>query len=190
MRNISGVSITVLAMLAACTGQSTTRAIDAYYDVRGLFVSQAVRLQGAEFEKRALIDGKEETATVDFDSLEWTKELSMFINMDINKTALVGAYEMQSTPTSDGNLIRYSKKPGSDAGVQWIELMQNAKGQVVSFSGFFREENALYETQRELHADFAVSDGMPVMVTYSISGYQKILLKDTVTYTVSAGIRK
>ena len=50
---------------------------------------------------------------------------------------------------------------------------------------FFREENALYNTSRTLTLLFDDSSGSPLLSGYQLSGSQKMILSDTVNFSVS-----
>jgi len=186
MRNIVIGSLMLGLALSSCESSSSAKKISAYFDVAELFLSQAKLIKNVSFEKSASIDSLTETKTLKFDSLEWTKELSMFINMDINKAVLVGAFSEEKTNSSDGSSVLYKKKPEVESGVQWMKLDYDSQGNVVAFSGRFEEENALYQNSRELSATFATQNGMSTLESYSIRGFQKILMKDTVNYQIEA----
>ncbi|WP_416867906.1 MAG: hypothetical protein ACMVP2_12300 [Imperialibacter sp.] len=186
MRNIVIGSLMLGLALSSCESSSSAKKISNYFDVAELFLSQAKLIKNVSFEKSASIDSLIETKTLKFDSLEWTKELSMFINMDINKAVLVGAFSEEKTNSSDGSSVLYKKKPEVESGVQWMKLDYDSQGNVVAFSGRFEEENALYQNSRELSATFATQNGMSTLESYSIRGFQKILMKDTVNYQIEA----
>ncbi len=180
------LSFFVLIAIFSCTQQSAKREINAYFDIDSLFMEQTYLLAGVPFSKSAVIDGKSETGHVTFDTTAWQKELAMYIGLDINKAALVGAYESSEEVTPAGKSVSYQLKQANDAGVQWIQLNQNKDGLVTGLEALFREENALYQNQRKLSATFNIENGKSVLQTYRIEGYQKILLKDTVNYTIVA----
>ncbi len=186
-KTICGILLLSLS-LGGCDSSSSGNKVSAYFDVAGLFAEQAKMMENIPFRKTASIDKQTEEKTLSFDSLEWTKELSMFINMDINKAVLVGAYEQESIPENKGSTIAYTKKSTIDAGVQSLKIALDNEGKVVGFYGLFEEENALYQNKRELSASFTVKNGKSHLASYTISGYQKILMKDTVNYQVSAQI--
>lgn len=185
-RHIKGLAIVGCIFLSACGQSSARKEISAYYKIDSLFNSQIHELAGVPFSKAAIIDGKSENALVTFDTTAWKKELSMFAGLDINKAALVGAYEVTEETTSTGRSVSYNLKGPGDAGVQWIRLEQNAAGKVVKMEALFREENALYQNQRKLSANFGVVDGKSVLHAYRVEGFQKILMKDTVNYKIEA----
>lgn len=188
MKNTIAVFLLLTVFIGGCESSLSERKIRTYYDIEGLFRAQAKLLQGKTIVKAASIDDAKEEKQLKFDSTSWTKELSMFVGMDINKTALVGAFEEGQSSTGNGQIITYTKKEGAETGVQWIKLEQDESGNVVAFSGEFEEQNALYQNQRELFATFSVNNGASTISSYRITGYQKILMKDTVNYHIEAAI--
>ena len=171
---------------SACDRQAERKMITEYYDIDSLFLSQPPLLKDLAFTKSANIDDKAESSTVKFDTTGWKKELAMFLAMDINKAALVGAYEKSETPTAIGKNISYKLKPGEDSGVKWIQLEQDSTGNVFLFKALFEEDNALYQNRRELTARFEVTEKRSVLNSYKVEGYQKIIMKDTVKYSIEA----
>lgn len=188
MRNTFAGFLLLTVFLGGCESSLSERKITAYYDIEGLFREQARLLQDKPILKAASIDDAREEKQLKFDSTSWAKELSMFVGMDINKTALVGAFEEGKSSAGNGQTITYTKKEGAETGVQWIKLEQDGSGNVVAFSGAFEEQNALYQNQRELFATFNVNKGISTISSYRITGYQKILMKDTVNYHIEATI--
>jgi hypothetical protein len=173
-----------LAMAGCSGGTENEDKIKTYFDVQSLFVGQPTLLRNLTFTKKANIDGQSEEKAVSFDSLGWAKELAMFANMDINKAVYVGAYEIEETKTEKGKEISYKRKPGTVSGVVWITVEFDKQGNPLRFSGLFQEQNALYQNERKLSADFALNNGKAVLSSYTIKGYQKILMKDTVQYKI------
>jgi len=172
-------------VLTGCSGDAEDEdKIKAYYDVQSLFVGQPTLLRNSTFTKKANIDGQSEEKTVAFDSLGWSKELAMFANMDINKAAYVGAYDIEETNAEKGKVISYKRKAGTVSGVVWITVEFDQQNNPLRFSGLFQEQNALYQNERKLSADFAIHNGRAVLSNYTIKGYQKILMKDTVQYKI------
>ncbi len=68
-----------------------------FFDLSNYFQKEQVRLSAlrSSFTKKATVNGKEETKV--FESLDFEKELAMFIDSDINKVAWLDKYEVDST---------------------------------------------------------------------------------------------
>lgn len=188
MRNGFLVFLVMWFSISACDQQAERKVINEYYDIDSLFLSQPPFLKDFSFTKSANIDDKAESSTVTFDTTGWKKELSMFLAMDINKAALVGLYEKSETTTEFGKNISYKLKPGEEGGVKWILLEQDSTGNVYLFKALFQEDNALYQNRRELTARFEIAEDQSVLSSYKVDGYQKIIMKDTVNYTIEASL--
>lgn len=186
MRNGLVVFLLMWFSTSACNRQAERKVIKEYYDIDSLFLSQPPLLRDLSFIKSANIDDKTESSTVKFDTTGWKKELSMFLAMDINKAALVGAYEKSETATELGKNVSYNLKSGEEGGIKWIQLEQDSSGNVYLFKALFQEDNALYQNRRELTARFEVAEDQSVLSSYKVDGYQKIIMKDTVNYTIEA----
>lgn len=74
-----------------------------FFDLSNYFQEEQERLSKltSSFTKKATVNGKEETKT--FETLDFTKELAMFMDSDINKIAWLDKYEADSTLV-DGQL--------------------------------------------------------------------------------------
>jgi len=187
MKYVTWAIVPFCWLLTACSGQSTEEdKIKVYYDVQSLFSEQSNLLRNFAFIKKANIDGQSEEKTVSFDSLGWSKELAMFANMDINKGAYIGAYEIREDVTKTGKILVYERKPDAASEIDWVEVELDSEGLPLRFSGLFQEKNVLYQNKRKLSAEFVIENGRPLVSSYTIKGYQKILLKDTVRYQIES----
>jgi hypothetical protein len=100
-----------LLLLTAC--QMRENAISGgpkpFFDLKGYMNAQIEDLNARQpaLEKRIQVDGQKETQQ--FDSLDYAKELSMFLRSDINRKAWFDKYTADST-LQNGNLqsIRYT----------------------------------------------------------------------------------
>lgn len=106
----------VLAV-AACSRDGEKPAVripDAFFDLKGYMAGEIERLSENQPEvlKRIAIDGRSEEKK--FDSLDYRKELDIFSRSDINKTAWLDKYQIDST-FQDGQLrqVTYTSKDKS-----------------------------------------------------------------------------
>lgn len=109
--------LALLLALTACSGGSEEPAVripDAFFDLKGYMEEEARRLSEEQPEalKRIAIDGRSEEKT--FDSLDYKKELDIFSRSDINKTAWLDKYQVDSM-YRDGRLrqVTYTSKDKS-----------------------------------------------------------------------------
>lgn len=185
----------LLLLLGACNGSDNAevRANPAnrkpgYFDVKGFLDSQIAQLNRRQpaLEKRVrLRDGAEETTRVT--KTDWSKELQIFYQADINKPALRGAYAVaESAP--HGNAAgqgqrAYVRKPGVEAPVEQLTINTMAgapKDQVEDLTAVIKQDNPLFYAEKKLR--LRSRNGM--VAEYEVQGVQKLVMFDTVRYSV------
>lgn len=76
---------------------------DAFFDMKAYFAAEIKSLsQRRNITKTTQINGQEETHT--FDTLDFSRELAVFVESDINRIAWLDQYEVDSTLTAQGAL--------------------------------------------------------------------------------------
>jgi hypothetical protein len=180
--------LALLSLLAACgttDDEATMRANPAnrkpgYFDVKKYLDAQVTRLnqlQPAVEKQVQLRNGRTETTRVA--KTDWSKELQIFYQADINKPALRGVY---STATV-GNQQQYTRKPGSDAPVASLAIgpAANQPKQVPeTLAAVIQQDNALFYSEKKLR--LSVRNGQ--LAEYEVRGVQKLAFFDTVRYSV------
>ncbi|QNH62387.1 hypothetical protein [Hymenobacter sediminicola] len=182
-----------LLLLAACGPEEATvrpnpanRKPD-YFDVKGLLDGQVARLnqQQPVVEKQVqLRNGTTDTTRVT--KTDWSKELQIFYQADINKPALRGAYSKSvsaSYNTPDG-VSTYKLKPSTEAPVALLVIGNAAATATASptqeLAAVIRQDNPLFYSQKRLR--LSILNGQ--LAEYSVQGVQKLVLFDTVRYSV------
>lgn len=183
----------VLLALAACgPGEdATVRPVPAnrkpnYFDVKGFLDGQVAELnrQQPVVEKQVrLRDGNIETTRVA--KTDWSKELQIFYQADINKPALRGAYEIEPVNQQNGPSTAYKRKYGIEATVQEL-VVTKAADRPESIIATIIQDNPLFYSEKKLRLQ-ANNRGLQ---SYSVEGIQKLVMFDTVRYTVRTRIVK
>jgi len=155
-----------------------------YFDVKGLLTQQVTQLtqRHAAVTKHVSVRGNA-PETVRVPAVKWADELQIFFQADINKAALRGAYQVDSTALPDGRLRRtYTRRPGQpNAPVsQLVVVQQGAVAQEVAAT--ILQNNPLFSAQKQLR--FQLQSGQ--LRHYEVVGTQKLVLFDTLHY-VAAG---
>lgn len=191
------VSVVAAALLAAggllggC-GESPAPAGAArpglYFDVKGLVNGQIEQLTArrAVVEKQvSLRGGATETTTVP--QVKWADELQLFLQADINKVALRGAYAVDSSRGADGSSQhRYRRRAGHDnAPVEELLVRRGQQGQPVEIRASISQQNALFATHKQLRMQFSRGQ----LAGYGVMGTQKLVLFDTLRYATAATVR-
>lgn len=154
-----------------------------YFDVDSLTNHQVEILSSKNFtlNKTVMIDGKSESKSITPDSADWERELRFLRQLNINKPRLIGAYDSLVKSSS----VRYIPKFDSEIPIRYLEVKKE-NGIVTTLSGKLVEKNDIYETSLEATLQFDESS----LSTYSVNGYQKIVLKDSVFYNIRGKINQ
>jgi hypothetical protein len=182
----------IVVALASCEVKRTDTkyyyALDSVLDeqVKSLTLSHATLL------KKASIDGKEEsTSLIPKDTTRWKYELDVFAELnDINKPANVGKYRtVQGVKDANSNLLINSIESTEQLPVVFLKVyyLDNLSN-IRRIEGLYREESSLLKSVRQLSMEFQNINNKIVLTSYSITGGQKMLLGDSVQFSVNGMI--
>ncbi|SHL64363.1 hypothetical protein [Hymenobacter psychrotolerans] len=162
-----------------------------YFDVKALLDEQVARLnrQQPVVQKQVqLRNGRIETSQVA--NTDWSKELQIFYQADINKPALRGAYSIANSASNDsvGGARTYTLKAGSEAPVASLAVSKTgeASDATQEVAALIRQDNPLFFSQKRLR--LRTVDG--TLTSYSVQGVQKLVFFDTVRYSVQVRVVK
>jgi len=149
-----------------------------YFDLKQFIENQSNMLQkqNPKVQKNIVSDSISTTKKLYIKS--WNAELKPFSECDINAPILRDAYEIEET----SNQTVYTAKR-NDLKVRKITLEKSAD-QIQAIRIQYESENNFYHTER--WAEMELEDGQ--VYRYSISGMQKILLKNRNSYKISGEI--
>lgn len=162
----------------------------AYFDFDSLINVQVAGLLRAQssISKKSMINGKQDESSFVPDSLKLAYELDVFRQLDIiNKPLYRSAYEVKDgeKDTKSNLLIRsYTAKTPSPVHVVRFYYHSSTKD-IRKIESVFQEENTLYDTRRNLFMEFEDSTGSSLLKGYQLSGTQKMILSDTVNFSVN-----
>ena len=149
-----------------------------YFDVKEYFEQEIKRLQeeNPAIEKLARLNGKKERKKET--DVDWERELSIFLEIDITKPAMTGVYEIDSVLLSSGNLqITYAtEKP--DLSIREVTLVLNAEKVPQLVEARIIGDNFLYTSERRL--SYKKDD------SYSVQGEQDIVFMDERKFRIDA----
>jgi len=175
----------LIVCFAACVPMSATNEADKkYFDLVQFVNTQINELnaQKPQIRKKVLLGG--EIDEIVSDTLNWEKELALFKEADINSPSLRDSYDIEEDKARHS--ITYIAKE-SKLKVKEIKITFDKQSQVGSVSIkqikiFFSEDNRLYELQRDLVMELKNN----LLSAYSIKGFQKVILKDSLIYEINA----
>ncbi len=102
----------IIVLLAACTRREKG-ATNSYVDVPAFINEQAAlykTFKGHKLIKILTIDGVGETKELLCDTFDLKKELSVFADVDVNKTAYKGVFQIDTTYTDSTYTVTYTNK--------------------------------------------------------------------------------
>ena len=178
-----------LLCLVACTPQSPVSELGKkpYFDVPSLVQQQLQWLDSLNppVTLRASIGGQTQTQTMRKDSAAWAEAFDLFRQADINQPVLQGEYEESDSTTQDSLRVRtYRAKRAQQAEIPYLRVYyRDSLANVHRIETMFQEDNVLYSTSRKMWMSFASQRGKPRVIAFETEGKQKMMLRDSVTYS-------
>ncbi len=172
-----------LLFIAACSQEQKSN--QKYFDFDRLIDDQISELSQRKrvLDKMADMEGSKSDTTFLPSSEGWYTELEIFRELEnINKPAYRKAYSLTDSikDTKSNLLIRRYAAPSEP--VSLIEFYYQIEfSRLKKIEACLAEKNLLYSTQRVLKMEFEEGEeGHPLLIRYSMEGFQKMFLRDTV----------
>lgn len=181
--------ITII-LLAACNKQNETYD-KAYFDFDSLINAQvdAIAKANSTLNKSVSLDGKVDQSSHATDSTLLAQELDVFRQLDlINKPLYRNTYEViDGEKDTQSNLSVRKYKAKTPAPVAFINFYYHDDfKQIKRIESVYLETNSLYATERQLQLEFDDSTGTMMLSKYRMTGSQKMILSDSVKFTIEA----
>lgn len=191
MRYKIALGICWIAALWSCNdGIKSTKA---YYNIDSLIDTQVEYLTKAKafIVKTASIDSARDESKFTPDSTVWAHELEVFRHLDeINKSIYADAYQVidgENDPHSNLTIRVYRAK--REAPITELKMYYyNTFDRLKRIEATVKETNALYYTRRKLVLELDDFDSKTVLHRYAIQGIQKMILSDSVRFSISSKI--
>jgi hypothetical protein len=188
---LSGLHKLIIAVLAvqiiACKPPVAEKG---YYDIDSLIQAQASYLAqaGAQLHKHAKIDGtRHDTTFTPADLDRWILELTIFQDIDmINRPIHLGSYAVTSglsDPSSNLTVRTYTAEknlPLVSLNLYFLENLSKLR----KLEAHYQQESLLLKSSRRFEMEFSDIHNKSVLTSYTIEGKQKMLVSDTVRYTI------
>jgi hypothetical protein len=186
------ITVCVFSILFACDGRVAKG--KRLYNIDSLISEQSRLLAEAKakLHKDAfVVSGNDSLEYVPKDSLAWNRELDIFRQLDaMNKPVNRANYLV------DDNLY----DPGSNLTVKAFTALQELPVRSLrifydtditkprKIEAIYDETNALYSSTKNLLLEFQQVNNKNLLTSYSIDGGQKMILSDSVTFSVRGKI--
>jgi hypothetical protein len=177
-------SLIILTMLWSCTNISDSNSSEGttYFPIKEFIEIQISKLEGKSIAKEIIINGKKERSETTPTMDEWVKEFDLFIQSDINRPLLSGAYD---TERSEKYLI-HSLKEGEKGKVKKI-VVQYVGEHISQISFISKTENPFYSSQVRGVLMFHGLTGE--IDQYSLENIQEVVFSKPNKMIVSASIK-
>lgn len=195
MMNKTNFSFALLFIifLAACK-QANLKYDKPYFDFDSLVNIQIKKISHTKdsIRKYAVIDGKQDHTSFIIDSTKLAHEWDVFRQLDvINKPLYKGNYEITEGKDTKSNLQVRTYQSKIKSPVPFVRFyFQNEFKNLKKIESNYQEENALYFTERDLMMELDDLSGEPLIKSYSITGSQKMILSDSVKFSIRGSIGK
>lgn len=190
LRNFT-LFIAIVLCLSACNGNRMEVRL---YPIDSLVTAQIASLTElkAELHKEAVMAGKMDSSTyTPKDSLAWADELDIFRQLQVmNKPVSQASYLIDDSLYDPGsNLTVKAFTSTTDLPVRHLRVYySHSIMQPRKIEAHYKEQNALYQSSRMLLLEFQQVNNRTVLTSYSIEGGQKMILGDSVVFSVKGKI--
>lgn len=184
-----------LFSLSACNHSNLTYD-KPYFDFDSLVTHQLKWLSplGDSIKKIAVMDGKQDASAFQATEEALRHELDIFQQLDvINKPIFKKAFLISAEEDIKSNLkvrlYQFNQQSNIKSPVDFVRFYYlNDIHHLKKIESVYQEENALYFTKRNLTVEFEEKADRSMLKRYSISGVQKMILNDSVKFTISGTI--
>ena len=162
-----------------------------YYDLNGLIDQQLLWLIefNPNIRKTVVLNGIPESSSMRLDSVQWTRELNIFREADLNKSRLRQEYrvvEDLSEPTSNLKIRLYEAINKEMMDVEYLKIFYVVKEEDIrKLEASVREKNSLFSSKKTLYMTFEDDGNGSIKIKhFKIEGQQKMILMDTVKFSL------
>ena len=189
-----GAFLFVLGVISFSCRQANQKYDKPYFDFDSLVnvqISYFANQKDSVF-KVASVDDKEGKSSFLADSAQLAHEWDVFRQLDvINKPTYKGHYLVTEEKDSKSNLTVKSYTCDIKSSVPVVRFyFQNDLSNLKRIESQYIEQNALYYTTRELTLSLEGAKGKIYIYDYAIKGVQKMILSDSVQFSIHAYISK
>jgi hypothetical protein len=166
-----------------------------YFDFDSLITVQIEKASAKDsIHKEAMLDGKQDLTSFLLDSTRLAHEWDVFRQLDIiNKPLYKSSYKITEEEDTKSNLTVRSYAWSGDSKIKplvpFVHFYFHAQFKnLKKIESSYREENALYFTERNLMLGFSDLSGEPLINEYTIAGSQKMILSENVKFSIRGKI--
>ena len=188
MRSTSPVFILFLFIFSSCTNPAKQDQPNVYYDVLGFVKQQIADLSAQKPLVKKAIGINEARSNQNTHDINWSRELALFTQADINKPALRNSYQITRP---DSLTYQYTLKNSDDQLTVQSLMVQvdSVTNQPRRIEAVLQTSNPLYSSQRTLLLESGPTGGQWRVNHYKLSGFQKLPYFDKNSFMVEGQVR-
>jgi hypothetical protein len=179
----------IAVFFSSCdAGEQDNRAgSNVYYDLKGFVTTQITLLEQETplVQKMVVSNGSKESLSTK--EINWKRELELFLQADINK----GPYGKSYTIVQQDSLhYEYNLMEGEKLPVQYLKItLDKPGGTPTAIAAQLVSKNKLYESNKDIQLTCTTQSGRTVISTYSIKGYQRLVLTEPKAFEITGQIK-
>ncbi len=184
MRSVFPVFLFCL-LLTACQNPAEQDQPPVYYDVAGFVNKQIAELTALQPAVQKTVSiGNEQSQQTTAD-INWTRELGLFLQTDINKPALRNSYRIEQP---DSITYIYTLKPTEEILMVRSLMVKLAgpNGEPRRIEAVLQTDNPLYTSERHLLLEKNSGNSS---IHYSVRGFQKLAYASKRDFTVDGRVK-
>ena len=188
MRFVYPCFLFVALIVSSCQNDAQQNQPNVYYDVAGYVKRQITNLSARKplVDKRVRINAK--TSRQDTREVNWTRELELFTQADINKPALRSSYQITRP---DSLTYQYTlKKSEEKLSVRSLRVqLDSSTHEPRRIEAVLQTANALYSSERHVVMESGAARSGWQVQHYTVSGFQKLPYFDKNEFVVEGAVK-
>lgn len=170
----------ILAALAGCTNETSSKAPKKYFDLDGFIKAQIAVLEKSKPTIKKLAEVNDKSETISTKNINWQHELELFLQADINKQAYLLSYDSLMTEST----VTYTLKKGEKSPVKTLSISYYDSQLPSRVVATMNTSNYLYDSEKNVSLHLVNGK----LKSYQIEGFQKMFVGDKKTFLVKGEV--
>ena len=157
------------------------------FELNSLLEEQITKLELVKpaLKKTVVLDGNPDRIVIEPGDVKWEEILRLFFRADISSPELIGIYQIDESDSSGIHIQNYVKKPDEKGDITDFTILKYPEGSLEIHAHEIME-NPISLSNLKMTLCFRMTESNDLLLSdYQIRGFQKMILKDTVFYTIS-----